>query len=59
MSENGFFTVPTHLVSSFSPVGFDAVDLGIPQFSQLASQTAAPEPDDEELSAALDFADSF
>lgn len=29
------------------------------QFAQPAPQTAAPEPDDEELSAALDFADSF
>ncbi|MGN1027102.1 MAG: hypothetical protein ACI4P4_11945 [Faecousia sp.] len=29
------------------------------QFAQPASQPAAPEPNDEELSAALDFADSF
>ncbi|MDO4474783.1 MAG: hypothetical protein Q4B75_09050 [Eubacteriales bacterium] len=29
------------------------------QFAQPAPQPAAPEPDDEELSAALDFADSF
>lgn len=29
------------------------------QFTQPASQISAPEPDDEELSAALDFADSF
>lgn len=29
------------------------------QFAQPTPQTAAPEPDDEELSAALDFADSF
>ena len=28
-------------------------------FTQPALQSAAPEPDDEELSAALDFADSF
>lgn len=35
------------------------VPVGIPQFAQSAPQTAAPEPDDEELSAALDFADSF
>lgn len=35
------------------------IPVGIPQFTQPAPQTAAPEPDDEELSAALDFADSF
>lgn len=35
------------------------IPVGIPQFSQPAPQTAAPEPNDEELSAALDFADSF
>lgn len=29
------------------------------QFAQPTPQPAAPEPDDEELSAALDFADSF
>ena len=29
------------------------------QFAQPAPQIPAPEPDDEELSAALDFADSF
>ena len=29
------------------------------QFAQPAPQTTAPKPDDEELSAALDFADSF
>lgn len=33
--------------------------VGMLQFAQSASQTVAPEPDDEELSAALDFADSF
>lgn len=33
--------------------------VGMLQFAQPAPQTAAPEPDDEELSAALDFADSF
>ena len=35
------------------------IPVGIPQFSQSAPQTAALEPNDEELSAALDFADSF
>lgn len=35
------------------------IPVGMPQFGQSAPQTAAPEPDDEELSAALDFADSF
>lgn len=33
--------------------------VGILQFARPTPQTAAPEPDDEELSAALDFADSF
>lgn len=33
--------------------------VGLPQFSQSAPQTAASELDDDELSAALDFADSF
>ena len=35
------------------------VPVGMLPFTQPASQTAASEPDDEELSAALDFADSF
>lgn len=33
--------------------------VGMLQFAQAAPQPAASEPDDEELSAALDFADSF
>lgn len=33
--------------------------VGMLEFAQSAPQTAAPKPDDEELSAALDFADSF
>ena len=37
----------------------DVIPVGMLPFTQPASQTAASEPDDEELSAALDFADSF
>lgn len=35
------------------------VPVGMLPFTQSAPQTAALEPDDEELSATLDFADSF
>jgi hypothetical protein len=36
-----------------------AAPVGMLQFAHPAPQTEAVEPDDEELSAALDFADSF
>jgi len=36
-----------------------SVPASMMQFTQPAPQMSAPEPDDEELSAALDFADSF
>ena len=39
--------------------GLRAAQAPIPTFAQPAPQSAAPQPDDEELSAALDFADSF
>lgn len=39
--------------------GLRAAPAPMLHFAQLAPQPAAPESDDEELSAALDFADSF
>ena len=39
--------------------GLRSVPAPVLQFAQSVPQISAPEPDDEELSAALDFADSF
>ena len=39
--------------------GLHSAQVGMLQFAQPTPQTVAPGPDDEELSAALDFADSF